>query len=164
MRLNGSTGDYIDIAVARYQFPDKWDNEYDANWLLIDTSASVAGREWSTRDACLLTWEVEWLASWLEDVARGTAGEAESSFLEPNLRFELCGERVGWYHVRCYFELENRPRWAPSDGAPMDDLWIDLNCTETDLLAAVADLRAQRARFPTRGGVGDTRDKPGGQA
>jgi len=83
MRLTGASGDFVEISVAGYQFPNNTHDDYDSNSLLIDTTASVNRRPWTSRDACLLTWEVEWPANWLEQLGRGDFSEPDSSFLEP---------------------------------------------------------------------------------
>jgi hypothetical protein len=49
-----------------------------------------------------------------------------------------------------YFELEWRPKWAPADGASMDDLWLDFPVDPPQLSAAANNLRAQLQQFPQR--------------
>ena len=159
MRLPGPNGDEFELRIAAYQFPEIDYEEYDANWLVVETLATARGRRWQSHDACLLTWEVAWLADWVEAIAARNTLEAVLDFTEPNLRFELEPGTTERIRLRVYFEVECRPEWAPARAAGMNDLWVELECSPSDLRTWAATLREQRAQFPPRAGVGTTRDR-----
>jgi len=85
MRVSGPTGDDLSLGIGGWRFPSIEYDQYDSNWLLIDVSATVRGRSWTTRDPCLLTWEVADLIAWLDSLATGGQVEQELDFMEPNL-------------------------------------------------------------------------------
>jgi len=88
------------------------------------------------------------LVEWLRRVANETAEEDEISFLEPNLRFEIVDGLPK--KIRAYFELESRPSWAQSDGAGMDDLWVEFELKSNELFAAADSLENDLQKFPRR--------------
>jgi hypothetical protein len=149
MRLVGADGSF-ELTILGYQFPQLATEEYDSNWLNIRVQVQHQRGRWSAQDACLLTYEAAALADWFEAIAVGREVEVERSFIEPNLLFQLRAERAGTRILRVYFELELRPKWAPYDGAPEEDLFLDLPAQPTQLTAAAESLRTQLARYPQR--------------
>lgn len=149
MQLTGPDG-ALALTLAGYQFPQLATVEYDSNWLNVHVRVRHPRGEWTAQDPSLLTYEAESLAGWLEGVAAEREPHAECSFLEPNLRFEVRADEAGRRLLRAYFELELRPKWAPYDGAPEDDLFIDVPVVSAHLMAAAASLREQLARYPQR--------------
>lgn len=150
MLLSGDDKNKIELKVIGYQFPQLEHEEYDSDWLRIQIHVTHPRGTWISIDACLLTWETAGLANWLQAIANGQSVDEEESFMEPNLRFHLLDNNA---KLRLYFELECRPSWAPSDGAGMDDLWVDLDVDPQQLLNAAESLRADLERFPVRVGV-----------
>jgi hypothetical protein len=152
MRLTGPDG-ALTLTLAGYQFPHLATVEHDSNWLNVHVRVRHPRGEWAAQDASLLTYEAASLAGWLEAVASGREPDAECSFLEPNLRFEVRADEAGGRTLRVYFELELRPAWAPYDGAPEDDLFIDVPVERAQLTTAAASLRRQLAGCPQRTGL-----------
>lgn len=138
----------FELNLVRYEFPTHNNNETDANWLLVSISVDHPKGSWSSTDPSLLTWEVERLVDWLRSVANETAEGDKLSFLEPNLRFEIVDGSPK--KIRAYFEWESRPNWAPSDGAGMDDLWVEFELKFSDLLAAADSLEHDLQKFQRR--------------
>ena len=151
MLLSGDDSNEVELKVVGYQFPQLEHEEYDSDWLRIHIRVTHPRGTWSSTDACLLTWEAAGLANWLHAIANGESVDEEESFMEPNLRFHLLENGS---KLRLYFELECRPSWAPSDGAGMDDLWVDLDANSQQLVNAAESLRADLERFPVRVGFG----------
>ena len=147
MLLSGDDGNRFELSVVGYQFPHLENEEYDSDWLRINIRVNHPRGAWTSTDACLLTWEVARLAEWLAAIANGNASDDEEDFIEPNLRFQILENHS---RMRVYFELECRPSGAPSDGAGMNDLWLDLNVDGQDLTNAAASLRDDLACFPIR--------------
>jgi hypothetical protein len=143
----------FELRVTGYQFPDIENDEFDANWLVVEGRVAPEDeRAWEFRDPTLLTWEVERLSNWLEGLASGQTAKDGEDFIEPNLRFEVVERDRNTITIRVYFELESRPPWFFARVAGMDDLWIDLRVDRDDLRAAAEDLRRDLTRFPPRAG------------
>ena len=147
MILSGNDGNRLELRVAGYQFPHLENKEYDSDWLRIDIQVEHPRGSWTSIDACLLTWELAQLADWFVAIAHGNTFDHAQDFIEPNLRFQLLDSPS---RMRVYFELECRPPWAPSDGAGMNDLWVDLDVNAQELTSAATALRADLERFPIR--------------
>lgn len=88
MKLSGKNGDMFELTLIGYQFPHSSTNDWDANWFMVRTRAAIAGREWSSDDPAMLTWEVEQLANWLESLSSNHGVDAQLDFIEPNLSFQ----------------------------------------------------------------------------
>jgi hypothetical protein len=149
MMLKNTNGNQLAITIAGYEFPAIKDDKFGANWLLIDTEAAIGGRLWCARYPCLLTWEVAGLADWFEAIGEGVEWSAGLGFTEPNLHFTI-GRDNGATRLQTYFELENRPLWAPRRGIRRD-LWVELLVTQHDLRSAASGLRENLAKYPYRG-------------
>lgn len=67
--FKGPTGS-LRIGVERYQFPEITDGYWDTSWLIITGDAVVNGQSWSFRDPCLITFEMERLATDTSSKAR----------------------------------------------------------------------------------------------
>ena len=150
MRLVGDNGDVVELTVAGYQFPKIHDERWDSNWLEIRTVATVGGQSWATHEPCLLTFEVEMLADWLEALGDGRRVESELDFMEPNLAFECEGVDKGVVRLCAWFECEARPAWNTNDTGGARDLAARVGGSGEHLIAAAGDLRVQLARYPTR--------------
>jgi len=55
----------LTLDVLGYQFPAAREF-WDANWLVIRMAGQDQQGPWEFTDACLLTWELQWLGRWLE--------------------------------------------------------------------------------------------------
>jgi hypothetical protein len=149
MRLVGSEGS-LELTLVGYQYPQLATAPYDSNWLNVEVRVQHPRGSWTAQDPCLLTYDVAGLADWLEAVAVGRETDAEHGFMEPDLLFRAGTDSSGTRFVRVYFELELRPAWAPFDGAPMEDLFLDVPAEPAQLSAAARSLRDQLARYPQR--------------
>jgi hypothetical protein len=137
---------WFGLVITGYQFPEISNDEWDSNWLIIDGSVSLSGREWHFRDPCLTTFEAMRLADWLEACAQGKAPKPYCGFTEPNLQFDL----VDAHTVRVSFALESAPPWARQG-----DDWTKHGFNVPvgpALVKAASELRYQLERFPVRGG------------
>ena len=85
MELAGKNGDKFELTVIRYQFPHSSTDEWDPNWLIVRTHATIADHEWTSDDPALLTWEVEELANWLESLGNNHEVNPLLDFVELNL-------------------------------------------------------------------------------
>jgi hypothetical protein len=145
--LEGTNGERLELTLVGYEFPDEADDEWDANWLVVRISAADAPDAWTAEEACLLTWEVDELAGWLDAAADAPAAVDDLEFTEPNLVLERV-EEGGTGIVRVWFENAFRPPGVPED----EDVLIDFALAPPALRAAAGSLRDQLRRFPRRGG------------
>jgi hypothetical protein len=155
----GDTGDRLSLRVLDYEDPCDTSDMFGSNWLMVELSACSGGRTWCVRDSCLLTWELEWIARWMESAAAGEPFDCSLDFVEPSLLFEWIG-RPARTEFRVYVELECRPPWAKASSAPRKDCWVTLHADPADLNRAAEDVRRQRSMFPTRAGVRTSMDLP----
>ena len=153
MILKDNSGASFELNVAGYQFPGLQHAEYDSNWLLIRLEVESPLGSWKSTDLSLLTYEVEALANWLEEIELGEPSKGGIEFIEPNLSLRIWEEEPDIRKLRVYFELECRPSWAASRAAPEADLWIELELSDLDLQAAADDLRRQLRRYLRRANV-----------
>ena len=145
MMLTGQDS-WFRMIIVGYQFPKNTKDEWDSNWLIIDGSGRLTGREWRFRDPCLTTFEAASLADWLEACAHGKAREPYCSFTEPNLQLNLVDAQT----MRVSFALESAPPWAKQgDGWNKHGFNFPVGPA---LLAAASELRHQLQSFPVRGG------------
>jgi hypothetical protein len=117
---------------------------------------------WRFSDPCLLTYEAERLASWLEIVANGEPLPTTCGFIEPNLEFRAVA--YGQHGtLQVHFRLEARPDWALSSSAEKHELWVEFPFDELDLRALAREWRKeldafpQRAPWPSRAGPAQVR-------
>ncbi len=149
MELLGPNGDKFELILVRYQFPHSTD-EFDANWLMVRTVCSIGGREWSSEDPALLTWEVEALANWLADIAQHHQASDSEDFLEPNISFKFLGRAADKIRLQILLELESRAPWREWVGPGKCPEGPIVECSRPELLQWVEDLRQQLKPFPRR--------------
>jgi len=150
MELSGPGGDKFELTLVRYQFPNSSTDEYDANWLIIRTRAAVAGREWTSDDPAMLTWEVEELANWIESLGNNHGVEPQLEFIEPNLSFRVQDRSPERVRLKVLLGLESRPPWkdwSPPGWRPEGPV---LDCSAEDMLAWATNLRGQLRKLPRR--------------
>lgn len=140
----------LKLEIVDYEFPEQETEEYDSNWLMIRLDVTHPNGNWSVTNPCLLTYEVIYLAEWLDGILDGKKDDRGIRFIEPGLEFDLTGsnESVNKY-LRVTFHMELRPPWAErpyDDGKP----WVEFPLAEIDLRKASAQLREQLKQFPKR--------------
>ena len=151
MRIEGDPGDSFELNIVGYQYDgfdlptvtDKWDR----NWLRIHIQASSKGRMWQTVDTSLLTWEVDRVIEWFEEIASGKQIKKVQEFTEPNLRFELRERNAESITLFVFFELECRPARVPESEA----VFVRLTCSLRELKSWARDLKRQLRKCPPRG-------------
>ena len=146
MKLYNSKGEYLNLSIQRYQFPENIDCYWDANWLTIKGEVQLGKKIWSFQDPCMLSFEASGLLDWLSSISQGAPKKQELCFLEPNLEFQITDENK----LRIYFELESRPSWAPCDEAGMKDMFLDLELNQEMLMTAIDVWKTQLSAYPVR--------------
>jgi hypothetical protein len=150
MQLYDTTGYALKLTLVGYQFPEMTHEPYDSNWLIVEVDVTTPDRSWRASEPCLLTYEVEQLAQWLEQAADDTPDNRVCRFIEPCLQLELHDRKGGDLSLRVVFDLELRPDWQTERTQQSDNIWIDLQVDRQKLLQAAQALREQLARFPQR--------------
>ena len=111
MNLLNRKGDEFRLEIIGYQSPDILDSYWDSNWLNVRMSGNYLSSLWSVQDPCLLTFEVENLAKWLEKLVLDKSS-SDISFTEPSPRFKVIKHRTGSYLLRVdlgYIFRKNMP-------------------------------------------------------
>ena len=151
MTLHGERGATFRLSIDGYQFPETTDDRWDANWLFVRGHVQHAQGEWTFRDPCLTTFEVQELAEWLDSIGEGQTSSQECSFTEPNLRFEYVDE--GTPAIVARFAHESAPPWQLREERFVGTAQI-FPVALNDLTRAASDLRAFLRQFPERGEAG----------
>ncbi len=151
MKLTNPTNASFALTLIGYQFPALATAPYDSNWLQVRVDVTTSQGLWSAIEPCLLTYEIEQLADWLDHVVVVDPNtNSMCSFTEPCLCFERVVDQEGQICLRIYFELEVRPPWAPARQASQEDIWIDFPLEVIDIPSATQSLRVQLQRYPQR--------------
>jgi hypothetical protein len=149
MIFRSSDGTLFQLEVRGYEYPDRVDDEWDSNWLRIAIIVSTSDGTWSVIHPCLLTFEISYLADWLDAVSERMQKESDIGFVEPNLSFELIEGTAEGPYLRVYFAAECLPPWA--DGPKSGTMFfLDFTLLDVDLRAAVESLRARYRTYPPR--------------
>jgi hypothetical protein len=146
MGLKSKKGERVRLTIIGYEFPEV--KEDSANWLLVKVEAKVAKGEWEAIDPCLLTYEVELLAQWLDSVRLGDSGKKAIYFTEPNLEFSLCEYPKKGKCLQIRLGYECSPPWLSK--LSLRGLRINFPISELDLEKEILSLRQQLSHFPQR--------------
>ena len=153
MRLRGVRGDRLGLDLLGYEFPVPRSYDpggSDENWLLVKAIVTFKGRTWEASDPCLLTAEVEALATWFREAAREEPPEQTLWFTEPNLEFGYVGHLPGGVSIRAGVGWELSPDPAPR--TPGGQVYLTLDgLSQRDLVDAADSLDDQLSEYPPRG-------------
>lgn len=148
MKLVGRHETSLELSVGGYQFPDIADDPWDSNWLMVAGRVRHPHGSWTFTDPCLTTFELDQLASWLDDVAAGRPDPDHGYFTEPNLRFSYRQEPEPTIEIRVAYE--SAPPWLVGEPR-MQGAVLAFPVAMNDLGIAAADVRSFISRFPVRG-------------
>lgn len=140
----------FELTLVSYESPDVEDDQYDANWLLVRVAARDGEVTWEVEDPALLTWEVERLAQWVGQLARGRFDHPWCGFVEPSLELRADPLEGGQVRLRVYFELELRPPGAPRGVVGRRDAFLEFTLAPAELRGGARALHAELRRFPVR--------------
>jgi hypothetical protein len=145
MRLRTSTAYAIELRIAGYEFPDCDDEEWAANWLVIEGKIGHPSGEWAFREPCLTTWEVNALACWLGRIGRGEDADPELHLVEINLQFAF--DRMSSPPVvRIATDFLGAPDSLSRDGPVHLEFPVD----PEQFLRAAESLNQQLLQYPER--------------
>jgi hypothetical protein len=97
----------FELSVAGYEFPAGGGDS--ANWLRMRMSASFGSEHWSVVDPCLETWDLLWLADWVDAIAAGRRVDSEVTFIDPNLEFRHVRSDSRGHKIRVQLSHEYLP-------------------------------------------------------
>src|ERR1700738_540527 len=75
MDISAGDGSSFHLKLVGYQFPEKVNEEWDSNWLIIYIAMNLPQGAWSVTDPFLLTYEVRSLADWFDAIASNWQAE-----------------------------------------------------------------------------------------
>jgi hypothetical protein len=150
MHISDAQSTSLILTVTGYQFPALATEPYDSNWLNVLGEVAHPRGAWTFDDACLFTYELERLCTWLAGVAAEPAAKHESlGFTEPNLEFHVLRRR-GRAILRVHLGHESASPWLEDRAERIDGVDLDFPIHLNDLGAAARRLREQLSRFPQR--------------
>lgn len=154
MKLAGPDGQSFELDIAGYQYPEDVESplpEYDLNWLMVRIRARTAeGLEWQAADPCLLTWELEELARWLEVHSYDDKAFPFIDFTEPCLSFDV--QHQGRSRRTAVLQVQLSCELGPPvpEGSRTADMVLRFGVSEEGLAVAALECRALCASFPRR--------------
>ena len=149
MKITSPDGSSLTLTILGYGFPELKDAPYDSNFLNIQIDVVASQGAWTAIDHCLLTYEVNQIATWFDEIAHGNQVPTHLGFIEPMLDFHLIKDAEKHW-LRIYFEGFLRPPWAGSRTIGQMDLWVEFDVKEIDLPALAQELRLELQSYPQR--------------
>jgi hypothetical protein len=139
---------------------DKSNRDFDVNWLYVVGDVHSEAGDWTFRGACLVTYEVLTISSWLRGVADGHVGTEDPAEPEPSLRFTEPGIAFGLVScdadsatIRIYLSLEAQSPvfteqaeffvWDPESS-------VIVGVSFEELIEAAAEWDSAATAFPER--------------
>ncbi len=138
----------LTLTILGYQYPHLIDAPYDSNWLLVQLDGITTAGQWKRTDACLLTYEAQGLADWLEEGVQGTITR-NCGFIEPCLRFEASTDSAGTT-LRVILDHEFRPPWAVGQVMWEEGYVMEFALAAADFQTAATTLRRDLTPYPQR--------------
>jgi hypothetical protein len=145
MILRDSKGQVVEIKITGYQFSQENSaSEYDSNWLDINITVKTFDLTWSKTDPSLLTWEVQSLIDWINNISSDKIEvQDEIDFIEPNLSFKLLINKPQAKLLRVIFKYESSPDFD-------NEYPVDLDMTGSQLKQASVELSNELCNYPQR--------------
>jgi hypothetical protein len=135
----------VELQILGYQFPHLETEEYDSNWLIVAGNVTHPRGLWQFIQPCLLTYEAEQLASWMDAVAHAKSTHEYCGFIEPNLEFRALWN-INAPVLRVYFDLEARPSWATK----VEEIFVEFAIEDLDLRSISEQWRTELSAYPQR--------------
>jgi hypothetical protein len=139
----------VELQILGYEFPHFETKEYDSNWLIVAGNVTHPRGSWHFSHPCLLTYEAERLAFWMDAVADAKSPSDSCAFTEPNLEFRSL-LNIDRPVLRVYFALEARPSWATYPADDTQDIFVEFAIEDLDLRSIVQQWRSELSVYPQR--------------
>jgi len=90
MRFDCINNQFVELSVLGYEFPEKTDDEWDSNWLLIHINVVSNEKQWDITDPAITSFELKWLIDWINNISENKIEKYKwMDFTEPCISFEL---------------------------------------------------------------------------
>lgn len=151
MRVTSHDGNYLELEVIGYQFPDAAEPGLRYSWHMLAGEARRSGISWSFRFPALTCDETPRVSGWLREVAacldtREHTPPADLAFTEPNLRLRLRSLEGGHALVQVDLDQEFRLPTEMKRGDPPTTLLLTV--TSDELHQAAHQWDVERMPYP----------------
>ena len=157
--LNDEAGRGFALEPVGYEFAT-FDNESDANWLVVRVDVADGSKRWSATGPYFVTSEVRNLIDWLRKLANSEHDVGEYfGTIEPNFQCEATrhGDETC---LRLLFSHEFHPDWSTWRGSgrryDLDDAVLELRPGKEQILRFADQLEAELMPFPARSAEGES--------
>jgi hypothetical protein len=149
------------LTPVAYEFPTGPPGEIEANWLVVQVDVRADKASWSSRAACLTTWEARDVAPWLRRVVAGVVSptlagpdglqKPNLTFIEPSLAFSVAPSGDSRLQVRVHLTHTLAAPWLDVDERCQAwEHFVELQLTDQQLLNAASVWEEERRTFPPR--------------
>jgi hypothetical protein len=149
MNLQNKKGHKFCLEVVGYAFPSNTDDYWDSNFLNVRIRGENALSSWNVEDTCLLTFEVEQLAKWLEKLVSDKTSSPNISFTEPSPQFRVLKHGTGSFLLRVELGYIFR-KILPDIFGEKQYVFLYFPLHEVDLSYQAELLRKQLEKYPQR--------------
>ncbi len=147
----GINSEELKLSILGYEFPSI-EEDYDANWLIVEVEVSNELGKWKRQSPCILTWELQWLSKWLLHVVNHEAKRREIGFLEQDINNITYLAKVQNLHC---FAILLAPRLT-YDPQIHDYNLVVVRLTDDQVNKSISVLDQFSREFPPRGQKGQT--------
>ena len=130
----------LQISVCGYEF-EVTNDKYDDNWLNVKLFLTdyLNDYNFNTTDPCLLTFELNALKKWFEDIKKEEDCNKEISFIEPCLGFKLIDKKL-----RIILNYNFKP------GNSNKPYYFDISLENLNISLIIRDTLTVMNKFPER--------------
>lgn len=157
MKLGSGDGDFLELSIDGYQFPDAQNLQQRFSWHMVSGRATNSTESWAFRWQALTCDESVRLGLWLQEVADRLqrndrrAGQDPWAiwFTEPNLRFEADAVSFsGFTVITAQLDLEFRAPNNHTRRGPGEPNTLQLHVSPGQISAAATEWAANVAQYP----------------
>ncbi len=138
MKLTNRAGSSFSLNIVGYQYPERQDDYWDSNWLVVQIDLQLCEKSWFVIDPGLTTFEVQLLIDWLNQLALNASGEKSLTFTEPYLQFDFITDQNKNHILRVNYRL---PPKAGNNSWQDENICIDFPSGQIRLTDAAKELQ-----------------------
>ena len=139
-------GQFVELNILGYQFPEILNDQWDSNWLMVHINVKSTKKHWESVDPAITTFELKNLINWLKNISDNKIEKyTDMDFTEPNIAFELKNNFDSTTkEIKICFRLEFSPL---KNGKKYS---IQFKATNEQLKTYVKNLEYELNKFPER--------------
>ena len=138
------------LSIDGYQFPEI-KSDWDGNWLMIRSEVQYKKNRFDAVDPSLVTMEFTDIVNWFDCISNNKIPKYSNlCFTEPNLEFQLFGNRGDVIRYGIKLDLELKPNFKIDDH---DDFVMVFEHNFDQLMELKNKLRIECDAFPQRGSL-----------